>query len=103
MKSVKSILEDIIEHAGGMTPACKDCKSYRNGGCSFGCVNERLKMTAPNYSCGNFSSMYEYDDKTVSVMRELLEDIKRTESGVRNLELLMSGKIDEKEFVDFVG
>ena len=37
-------LELIIEQSNTDAPACKNCCSYKNGGCSFGCMNERLKL-----------------------------------------------------------
>ena len=43
---VKKILMDIVENANDK-PACKNCNSYKNGGCSFGCLNEKVKSHLP--------------------------------------------------------
>lgn len=96
---IKKILTDIVENANN-SPACKDCTSYKNGGCSFGCLNEKVKITSPNYSCNNFKSKYEYDESTVAVLTDLFNDVKRVDEGLKNFELLIDGKITEKDFVD---
>lgn len=102
MENIKSKLQSIIEQANCDKPACKNCVSYKNGGCSFGCLNEKVKITSANYSCDNFNCRYAYNENTMAAMKDLLKDVKRVEEGVKNLELLLNGKIDEKEFVDFI-
>lgn len=96
---IKKILTDIVENANN-SPACKDCTSYKNGGCSFGCLNEKVRVTSPNYSCDNFRSRYAYDEDTVAVLTDLFNDVKRVDEGLKNFELLIDGKISEKDFVD---
>ena len=102
MNNIKEKLQTIIEQAECTKPACKNCVSYKNGGCSFGCVNERLKLTTENYSCDNFNSLYGFNEDTICVLKDLLKDIKRIDESVKNFELLLSGKITEKDFIDIV-
>lgn len=102
MDNIKTQLQAIIEQADCDKPACRNCVSYKNGGCSFGCLNEKVKITSPNYSCDNFSGKYVFNENTVAALRDLLNDVKRVEEGVKNFELLLNGKIDEKEFVEIV-
>lgn len=103
MKDIKNKLNTILEQASCVKPACKNCESYKNGGCTFGCLNERVKITSPNYSCDNFKCVYSFNENTLDSLRDLLKDVERVEEGVKNLELLLSGKINENDFVDIVG
>lgn len=96
---IKKILTDIVENANN-SPVCKNCHSYKDGGCSFGCLNEKVRITAPNYSCDNFKNKYDYDENTVVVLTDLLNDVKRVDEGLKNFELLIDGKISEKDFID---
>ena len=41
MKDLKEKIELIIEQSASEKPKCKNCKSFSNGTCLFGCVNER--------------------------------------------------------------
>lgn len=103
MKEIKEKLQSIIEHAGCDKPACKNCVSYKNGGCSFGCVNERMRLTAPNYSCDNFNCVYSLNENTLESLKALLKDVERIEEGVKNLDLFLDGKIDEKDLAEIIG
>ena len=91
-------LELIIEQSNTDAPACKNCCSYKNGGCSFGCMNERLRITSPSYSCSNFSAKYNLSESTVDIIRDIKSDLERVNEGLMNIKLLLSGKIDEKDF-----
>lgn len=102
MKDIKNKLNSILEQLNCDKPACKNCKSYKNGGCSFGCVNERLKITTPNYSCNNFDAVYEFNERTKATLTDLLKDVERVDEGMKNLELLLAGKITETDFNDIV-
>jgi hypothetical protein len=111
MEDLKDKLKLIIEKSNTDKPACKNCKSYLDGACIFGCVNERRmgtykfsnkKLTTPDYSCNNFDAVYNFEESTVDVLRDLLHDIERVDEGKLNLELLLSGKINESEFVDIM-
>lgn len=102
MDNVKTILERIVENAGGCVKACKHCTSYKEGCCTHGCLNERRRPTSPNFSCDCFNSEFEYDRETLSSMKSLLECLERVENGVKNLELLLDGKINQEEFVENV-
>ena len=96
---VKKILMDIVENSNDK-PACKNCNSYKNGGCSFGCLNEKVKITSPNYVCNNFKNKYDYKDNTISVLTDLLNDMKHVDESLKNFSLLLDGKISEDDFVD---
>lgn len=98
----KKILNEILEQANCDKPACKNCVSFKNGGCAFGSVNEKVKLTSPNYSCDNFKKVYEYNEDTICALRDLLNDAKKVEAGFKNLELLLDNKITEKDFVEIV-
>lgn len=102
MNDIKNKLQTIIEQAGCEKRACKNCVSYKNGGCSFGNVNERVKITSPNYFCDNFKCTYEFNENTISALKDLLKDVERVDEGIKNLELLLNGKINESEFVNLV-
>lgn len=111
MKDLKDKLNLIIEQSTCAKPACKNCVSYSNGTCSFGCVNERNgyayrlnnnRLTTPDYSCENFNSAYKFNEKTVDVMSDIVKDIERVNEAKKNLELLLSGKITEDDFVDLM-
>lgn len=95
-------LELIIEQSNIDKPACKNCKSYRDGGCSYGCLNEKLRITTPNYSCSNFRAKYELGEETLDIIRDIQSDLKRVNEGLMNLDLLLSGKIDENDFKDIM-
>lgn len=102
MENIKKLTE-IIEIAESVKPACKNCKNYCDGGCTFGCVNEMRKITTPNYSCSNFDGKYVFKESTVDTLRDLLRDAKRVNEGMKNLTLLLSGKINEDDFNEIVG
>ena len=102
MEDIKNRLKTIIEQAESDKPACKYCTSYKNGGCTYGCLNERVRLTAPNYSCDRFVANYGFNENTVDALKDLLKDVERVSEGVKNLELLLNGKINEKDFVDLV-
>ena len=102
MENIKNRLISILEHADCDKPACKNCVSYKNGGCSFGCVNERVKITTPNYSCDNFNGVYEFNETTLDALKDMLKDVEKIEESAKNLELLLSGKITETDFIDLV-
>ena len=103
MENIKEKMSEIIEQAGCDTKKCQYCKSYKSGGCSYGCVNERLRITSPNYSCEHFDANYAFNEKTVEVMKDLLKNYERVDEGIKNLDLLLAGKISEEEFIDLVG
>ena len=103
MENIKNKLSNIIEQAGCETPKCQNCKSYKNGGCTFNCVNERVRLTSPNYSCDNFDGNYVLGEKTLDNLRELQKLAERLDEGMKNLDLLLDGKISEKDFNDIVG
>lgn len=103
MKNIKERLTEIIEQASCETPKCANCKSYNGNGCTFGYLNERVKMTTPNYSCDNFDGRYVFEEKTIDVLRDLLKVAERLDEGEKNLDLLLEGKITEKEFNDIIG
>lgn len=111
MKDLKDKVELIIEQSTLVKPTCKNCKSYINGTCTFGCVNERNiygyrmntgKLTTPDYSCSNFESTYSFNEDTVDVLNDVLKDIARVNEAKKNLELLLSGKITESDFVEIM-
>ena len=103
MENIKETLSAIIEQASSVSPKCQYCKSYKSGGCSFGCVNERLRITSPNYSCEHFDANYALNEKTVEVLKDLLKNYERVDEGIKNLDLLLEGKITEDDFNELVG
>lgn len=103
MENIKEKLSKIIEQASCGTPKCANCASYNGNGCVFGSLNERVKITTPNYSCDNFNGRYAFEEKTVDVLRDLLKIAERLDEGEKNLNLLLEGKITEKDFNDIVG
>ena len=103
MENIKEKLSEILEQASCDTKKCKYCKSYKSGVCVFGSVNERMRITSPNYSCDNFDANYNLNEDTIDTLRDLLKSVKRVDEGVKNLELLLAGKITEDEFNDLVG
>lgn len=100
MENIKEKLTAIIEQASCETPKCMFCKSYKDGGCSYGCLNERVRLTSPNYSCDNFNGVYTFDHETLDILNEMLNMVNKVEEGTKNLELLLTGKITEEEFKD---
>ena len=103
MENIKKVLSGIIEQASCETPKCQFCKSYKNGGCTFGCVNERVRLTSPNYSCDNFDGVYTLNENTIDILKDLLKAAERVDEGMKNLGLLLEGKITEDEFKDILG
>ena len=105
MKELKDKIELIIERSSSKE-ACKHCQHFNSGTCTFGCMNEgKLKgafqrITSPEYSCGNFSRVYSFNEDTLDALRDLLADIERINEGKKNLDLLLSGKISEEEFTE---
>ena len=111
MKDLKNKIELIVEQSISDKPACKNCKRYQDGACTFGCVNERnvygyrlgsRKLTTPDYSCSNFESVYKFNENTVDVLNDILKDIERVNEAKKNLTLLLDGKITESDFVDIM-
>lgn len=103
MENIKEKLSEIIEQAGCDTKKCQYCKSYKSGGCSYGCLNERVRLTSPNYSCDHFDANYALNENTLDNLKDLLRAVERVDEGAKNLELLLAGKITEDEFNDLVG
>ena len=103
MENIKNRLSEIIEQASCVTPKCQYCQSYKSGGCSFGCLNEKVRITSPNYSCEHFNANYTLNEKTLDNLKDLLKAVERVDEGAKNLELLLTGKITEDEFNDLVG
>lgn len=103
MENINKMLSEIIEQASCETPKCQYCKSYRTGGCSWGCLNERVRLTSPNYSCEHFDKVYNLSEKTIDVLKDLLKASERVDEGFKNLTLLFEGKITEEDFNDLVG
>lgn len=102
MEDIKNKLIAIIEQADCEKPACKNCKSFTNGKCTFGNVNERVKITFPNYSCANFSTEYNFSDSTIGALKDLQKDMNRVNEGLKNLKLLLNGKITEEDFLNII-
>ena len=102
MENIKERLTAIIEQAGCETPKCQNCVSYKQGGCTFGCLNERKKLTSPNYSCDNFCGVYNFDHETIDILTEMLKKVTEVDEISKNLELLLTGKVSEDEFKDIV-
>ena len=103
MENIKKRLLEIIEQASCVTPKCQYCKSYKKGGCTFNSVNERMRLTSPNYSCDHFDGNYVLGEGTVNNLKDLLKAVERVDEGMKNLDLLLEGKITEKDFNDLVG
>ena len=103
MENINKILSEIIEQAACIEPKCQNCKSYCHGGCSYGCLNERVRLTSPNYSCEHFDNVYTFNEKTIDNLKDLLKCSQRLDEGVKNLTLLLEGKITEEDFNDLVG
>ena len=103
MENIKKVLSEIIEQAGSDTPKCQYCKLYKSGGCSWGCINERVRLTSPNYSCNHFDARYSFNESTLETLKDLLKSYERVDEGIKNLDLLLDGKITEDDFNDLVG
>lgn len=110
-KDIVNKINLIIEQSNIENPKCKNCISYCDGSCTFGCVNERSggkylfsqrKLTAPEYSCVNFKPIYNLSENTVDVLKDMSKDIERVNEDIMNFELMLKGKISESEFVDIV-
>ena len=114
MENYKDIIKKInliIEQSNVENPKCKNCVSHCDGACTFGCVNERSagkylfsqrKLTTPEYSCGNFRPIYNLNENTVEVLKDMVKDIERVNEDIMNLGLMLDGKINENEFIDIV-
>ena len=111
MKELKDKISLIVEQSTCDKPACKNCKSYSDGTCIFSCVNERNsygyrlnagKRTTPEYSCSNFEPVYNMNESTIDVLNDIMADIERVNEAKKNLELLLSGKITEADFVELM-
>lgn len=111
MKDLKDKIELIIEQSCSDKKMCKNCKSFTNGTCTFGCVNERNgygyrlntgKLTSPEYSCSNFKSEYDFSEDTIHVFEDVLKDIERVNEAEKNIKLLLNNKITESDFVDIM-
>ena len=103
MENIKKVLSEIIEQASCEEPKCQYCKSYKTGGCSWGCLNERVRLTSPNYSCEHFDAVYKFNENTLDIIKDLLKGAERVDEGIKNLTLLLEGKITEDDFKDLVG
>lgn len=110
MEDLKNRLEHILESCSD-TPKCRNCRSFVDGTCTFGCVNERNiygyrvksnTVTSPEYSCENFDTEYHFNESTKHVFEDILDDIRRVDEAKKNLELLLSGRITESDFVDIM-
>ena len=66
-------------------------------------MNERVRLTSPNYSCDHFDANYALNEKTLDNLKDLLKAAERVDEGMKNLDLLLSGKITEDEFNDLIG
>lgn len=104
---LKNKIVAIIEKSNSDKPACKNCKTYNDGICLLGCVNERNgigyrlnngRRTTPDYSCENFNVVYKLSEDTKETLENLIKDIDRVNEGAINLDLFISGRIDENEF-----
>lgn len=98
MDNIREKLAEIIENASCDTPKCRNCKNYNGNGCTLGCLNEMVRITSPNYSCDNFTGRYVLCEETIDNLKMLLKMAERLDEGRRNLDLLLGGKITEKEF-----
>lgn len=111
MENLKNKIELIIEQSNAEKPQCKNCQSYCDGACVFGSVNERngysyrfgnKKITSPTYSCDNFKGTYNFNEKTIDTLSDVLKSIEHVNECKKNLELLLSGKITESDFNDIM-
>lgn len=114
MENYKDIINKInliIEKSNNDKPKCKNCVSFCDDTCTFGCINERhsgkylvsqRKLTAPNYFCENFKPIYDLNENTINILRDIIKNIERVNEDVINFELLFDGKINENEFVELV-
>lgn len=111
MNELKDRIGLIIEQSTCSKPMCKNCKSFSNGMCNFGCMNERnsygyrlnnSRHTSPEYSCSNFESVYSFNENVISVLGDVMKDIERVNEAKKNLQLLLDGKISESDFVDIM-
>ena len=103
MENITKRLSEIIEQASCETPKCQNYKTYKSGGCSWGCLNERVRLTSPNYSCEHFDAVYKFNESTLDNLKDLLKASERVDEGIKNLNLLLEGKITEEDFNDLVG
>ena len=110
-KDIVNKINLIIEQSNSESPKCKNCINHCDCACTFGCVNERSvgrylfsqkKLTSPDYSCDNFKPVYNLNENTVDVLRDMVKDIERVNEDIMNLELMLDGKINENEFVEIV-
>lgn len=110
-KDIVNKINMIIEQSNNECPKCKNCINHCDGACTFGCVNERSvgrylfsqkRLTTPDYSCDNFKPVYSLNENTIDTLRDMVKDIERVNEDIINLELMLSGKINESEFVDLV-
>lgn len=110
-KDVVNKINLIIEKSNNDSPKCKNCKSFFDDTCTFGCVNERngirylvsqRKLTSPNYSCENFNPIYDLKENTVDILRDMIKNIEKVNEDIKNFGLMFDGKINENEFVELV-
>ena len=103
----KNKIINIIEKSHSDKPTCKNCKSYCDGICKSGVVNERNgnkyrinngKMTTPDYSCNDFDVVYNFSEDTKESLNNIIKDIDRVNESEKNLDLLVSGKLSEDDF-----
>jgi thymidylate synthase ThyX len=83
LNELKEKINSIIEQSNTDKPACKNCKRY----CDGTCLNEshRVKVTTPDYFCGNFDVKYNISENTKDNLRVLLSDVERINEDVTNL------------------
>ena len=110
-KDIVNKINLIIEQSNNENPKCKNCVNHCDGACTFGCVNERSvgryifshkKLTSPDYSCDNFKPIQSLNENTVDTLKDMIKDIERVNEDIMNLELMLTGKINESEFVELV-
>lgn len=111
MKDLENNIKLIIEQSNSNKKMCKNCKSFMDGKCTFGCINERNgygykintgKLTSPEYSCSNFESEYDFSEQTVHILEDVLKDIERVNVAEKNMKLLLDNKITESDFIDIM-
>ena len=95
MENIKEKLSEIIEQAGCDTKKCQYCKSYKNGGCSYGCLNERVRLTSPNYYCDHFDANYALNENTLDNLKDLLRQLKELMKVQRTLNSSLLGKLQK--------
>ena len=60
------------------------------------------KLTSPDYSCNNFKPVYNLNENTVDLLKDIVRDIEKVNEDIMNLDLMLDGKINESEFIELV-